>query len=465
MEKEQKSMSGYEEAYDFLNAKSIHEMRQIARAFGVAKPSEYKKHDLVMRVIGLVSGAFPPDPKSNKGAKVKGEDASAESLEKVRSVILQCKSRLSYETAAPKPIEYEFHDGSSSRKSGCGDLCRTGILEKDEQGGGRLRGPGFEAGENDAYFPENVVNTYYLREGDLVSCCVEEKNGQAQVVRVLEVEGLTPVYAERKKFEAFPAAYPDEQIVFSQGGGSVLRALDKLCPIGYGQRVLLLAPRGTGVTAFLRTAAEAARRGGARAVFVLLGQRPEEIAETRRDFADGCVAAVGFDEPIARGAYMALLALERAERFAERGEKAVLLLDSAAALLQAFRAAAPYSDAAQIEEWARMRAMRFFAAARRLEGAGSLTIFAAGGALSDGQAEDFASAANAVICLSEKLAARGVYPAVDLVRSRSKRPETFSGADPSEIAAARAALAEADDPAAFLRSLSDGETLACKGGR
>ena len=457
MENDQNILAGYEEAYDFLNAKSIHEMRQLARAFGVAKPSEYKKHDLVMRVIGLVSGALPPDQKSNKGAKVKSEDASAESLEKVREVILQCKARLPYDTASPKPKEYKFHDSGAApqKKYGYGDQCRTGILDLDEQGGGRLRGIGCETGENDAYVPENIVRTYYLREGDLVSGYIEEKNGQPQGARVGEVEGLTPVYAERKRFEQVPAAYPDEQIVFSEGGG-ILRAFDKFCPVGFGQRVLLCAPRGTGVTAFLRTAAEAAGRGGARAVFVLLGQRPEEIAETRRDFADGCVAATGFDEPIARGACMALLALSRAERFAERGEKAVLLLDSLASLLQSFRASAPYSDEAQIEEWARMRAKRFFAAARRLEGAGSLTVFAAGGALSDEQAEDFAAAANAVVYLSGSLAARGVYPAVDLVRSRSKRPETFSKTDPAELAAARAALAETDDPVGFLRRFSDG---------
>ena len=461
MEKDQKIMAGYEEAYNFLNAKSIHEIRQLARAFGVAKPSEYKKHDLVVRVIGLVSGSLPPDQKSNKGAKVKGEDASAESLEKVREVILQCKSRLPYDTASPRPKEYEFHDSGAAaqKKYGYGDRCRSGILDLDEQGGGRLRGIGCETGENDAYVPEDVVRAYYLREGDLVSGYIEEKNGQPQVVRILEVEGLTPVYAERKRFEQFSAAYPDEQIVFSEGGGNVLRAFDKLCPIGFGQRVLLLAPRGTGITAFLRTSAEAAQRGGARAVFVLLGQRPEEIAETRRDFADGCVAATGFDEPIARGACMALLALERAERFAERGEKAVLLLDSVAALLQSFRASAPFSDEAQIEEWARLRVKRFFAAARRLEGAGSLTIFAAGGALSDEQAEDFAAAANAVVYLSKPLAARGIYPAVDLVRSRSKRPEVFSGADAAELAAARAALSEADDPAEFLRRFAENSEL------
>ena len=90
MEDEQKMLAGYEEAYEFLDAKSIHEMRQLARAFGVAKPSLYKKHDLLVRVIGLVSGALPPEQKSNKGAKVKGGEASAESVEKVREVILQC---------------------------------------------------------------------------------------------------------------------------------------------------------------------------------------------------------------------------------------------------------------------------------------------------------------------------------------------------------------------------------------
>lgn len=457
MENEQKMLAGYEEAYEFLDAKSIHEMRQLARAFGVAKPSLYKKHDLLVRVIGLVSGALPPEQKSNKGAKVKGGEASAESVEKVREVILQCKARLPYKTAAPRPKEYEFNDsGETSRQNyASGEKCAEGIVELDEQGGGRLRGTGCEAGENDAWFSESLIRTYHLREGDLVNCCVENREGLPQVVRVLEMEGLPPVYAERKKFDSLAAAYPDEQIVFAQEREAALRAIDTFCPIGYGQRVLLVAPRGTGVTTFLRTAAETARRGGARTVFVLLGQRPEEIAETRRDFSDGCVAATGFDEPAVRGAYMALLALERAERFAERGEKTVLLLDSLAALLQAMRGAAPFSEENQKEEWARLRAKSFFARARRLESAGSLTIIAASGALTEEQTEDFSSAANAVLYFSARLAERGLFPPVDFLRSRSKRPEVFSSADASALAEAREALAETDDPADFLRRFAD----------
>ena len=133
MENEQKIPAGYEEAYNFLNAKSIHEMRQLARAFGVSKPSLDKKHDLIVRVIGLASGALKPDPKSNKGAKVKGEDASAESVEKVREVVLQCKSRIPYERVDIKPKQYGFND--SGVGTGVGKMY-AGLLEFDERGGG-----------------------------------------------------------------------------------------------------------------------------------------------------------------------------------------------------------------------------------------------------------------------------------------------------------------------------------------
>ena len=253
MENEQKIPAGYEEAYNFLNAKSIHEMRQLARAFGVSKPSLDKKHDLIVRVIGLASGALKPDPKSNKGAKVKGEDASAESVEKVREVVLQCKSRIPYERVDIKPKQYGFND--SGVGTGVGKMY-AGLLEFDERGGGRLRGTGCEASGNDAYLSESIIRRYYLREGDRVTCLAEERDGIPQAMQVTEVEGYAPIYAERKKFGELPAAYPNEQIVFAKEDSPVYFALDALCPIGYGQRVLAVAPRETGITSFLNAAAD-----------------------------------------------------------------------------------------------------------------------------------------------------------------------------------------------------------------
>lgn len=447
MENEQKIPAGYEEAYNFLNAKSIHEMRQLARAFGVSKPSLDKKHDLIVRVIGLASGALKPDPKSNKGAKVKGEDASAESVEKVREVVLQCKSRIPYERVDIKPKQYGFND--SGVGTGVGKMY-AGLLEFDERGGGRLRGTGCEASGNDAYLSESIIRRYYLREGDRVTCLAEERDGIPQAMQVTEVEGYAPIYAERKKFGELPAAYPNEQIVFAKEDSPVYFALDALCPIGYGQRVLAVAPRETGITSFLNAAADAARRSGAKPLFVLLGQRPEEISETRKNFPDCCVAATGFDEPAMRGAYMAKLALRRAERFAERGERAVLLLDSLAALLRAYEEASAVADGKERRERALLFVKQFFAAARRLEGAGSLTIIAAAGALDASQTGEFSAAANAVLTFSESLAARGVYPAIDLVRSHSKRPQSFPGYDAAAAASARQALAGAEDAGEFL---------------
>ena len=128
----------------------------------------------------------------------------------------------------------------------------------------------------------------------------------------------------------------------------------------------------------------------------------------------------------------------------------VLLLDSLAALLRAYEEASAVADGKERRERALLFVKQFFAAARRLEGAGSLTIIAAAGALDALQTGEFSAAANAVLTFSESLAARGVYPAIDLVRSHSKRPQSFPGYDAAAAASARQALAGAEDAGEFL---------------
>lgn len=457
MENEREILDGYEEAYTFLDAKSIHEVRNLARAFGVKAPTSDKKHDLIVRLIGLASGAIRPDPKNNKGAKVKAEDASQESVEKVRKIILQCKARLPYRVVEPEPKEYEFHDSGETEKKtyGYADKCYAGLLQLEEMGGGRLRSVQGEVSDEDAYVPESLIRKYYLREGDFVSGYAEG-DAPPRIVQIAAIEGTMPVFTERKKFESLPAAYPNEQFKLGLAGNAVLQAMDLLSPIGYGQRVMLFAPRESGMTTFLRMVAEAAKADGAVPMFVLLGQRPEEISEIRQDFRDSFVAATGFDEPIARGAYLAAMAMQRAKRFAERGNKVVLLLDSVSALERAFAETNGAFDVKRAEEAAKLQVKQYFAAARRLEGAGSITVLAASGeGLSSELSSELASAANAVMFFSIELAARGIYPAIDLKRSRSKRPDAFFTQEEREKAMRlRTALEELNDTAEFLEGFA-----------
>ncbi len=445
MEHEREILDGYEDAYAFLDKMNIHQVRAVSRAFGVNVTTTTPKHELIVETIGVCSGSLLPRPRSKKGPKVKAEKASPECVEKVRGVIMQCKARLPYRLPNAKPVNFEMHDaeGEEIPSYSYTDECIAGILETDETGGGRLRSADFYAKESDPYVSEKIVRLYGLRAGDFISGYLERGENIPRVAQLVAVEGYSPVFLDRKKFEDLTAAYPDSQF-FLGGGCGTLDLFDRICPIGFGQRVAVLARHGAGVTSFFRVAAEAAKRAGAVPMFVMLGQRPEEIAEFAAESARGTVAATSFDQPRAQGGYIASLALKRAKRLAECGKDVVLFIDSMTSLYRAYLDCYSLAETEETRRSALLSVKHFFAAARRLVNAGSLTVFAAEGeALGEELQKDFLAAANAQIVLSSELAADGVFPSVSLSECRTQRPYAFF--NEREAAASRrirAALSE-----------------------
>lgn len=409
---EKQLLQVYGAAYDLLNSKNIYEVRNLARAFGVSKPTSPRKHDLILRLIRLAAGIDEPEQLSRRGARVKADKAPEKSVEEVRAAIAACKA------AAPYPDIGEaegvpFHD--AGKDFGYGDKCASGVLEIAPSGFGRLCS---ERAGAEPILPERLIRACGLREGDLVSGYLIEERGRApEVARIISVNGYPPAAGERKHFEDFAAAYPNERLLLGAGGCAPLRAADLLCPFGKGQRALIAAPSGTGKTTFLREAARSfASASDVRILFVLVEQRPEESAELREAVPGASVMAAPFDAPPARRVQVARLALERAKRLAEEGKDAVLLLDSLSALLRA------YEEEGAGE--ALLKVKQYFGAARRLEGSGSLTILATAEEGGEGS-EAFASAANAVFCLGASIAAEGIIPAIDLARSFARRGDAL----------------------------------------
>lgn len=443
----------YGKVCDFLNSCNIFEVRNLARAFGVNKPTSQKKSELIMRIICMGAGISEPEPRSKKGARVKAGAASQERIDAVRKLIVECNAALNYGDAAVSPVEIRFGDSEpGKREYGYADACAAGLLEINKQGEGRLRGEGLRARANDVVVPEKMIRQYMLREGDFVSCYADPKDGYAEAVSVAAVNGGAPVFVERRHFNELSAVFPEERFELGRKDSLLLRAADLLCPVCKGQRGLLAAPAGTGKTTFFRELARsfALHYPQAKLILVFLDQRPEELTETKELFPQATVAAASFEDSAVNAARVAQLALETAKRTAERGGDAVLLLDSVTALARAVNHSivpTGRATAGGVDLAALAAVKKYFASARKLKGAGSLTILASavcgrGIQMDSVVMEELSGAANMTLSFSREIANRGVIPAIDFARSFTKRSEAILSEKERQCAAALRRAAE-----------------------
>lgn len=430
----------YKKVYDYVNERNIYEVRNIARAFGVNAPCENKKHDLIVKLLRIVTGVVPPDPPNNRGARVKAGAASDQSIVAIRKLVEECRAEAPYCTDPVPSIRMEFHDNTDAgREFGYTDKCYRGVLEIDGEGRGFLRSPYCRMREDDLFVSDKTIRSYFLRTGDFVSGYA---GPGGELIQIETVNGKVPLFKDRRRFEDLAPLYPDSRLYLGRSN-EIMRAADLLCPVGMGQRAVIYAPPGTGKTTFIYHAARSiASSGEAELVFVLLNQRPEEETEMRTAFPFATVATTSFDMPAAQNARIALLALERAKRIAEEGSNVVLFLDSLTALHRAFEA----SGMAGAEYLVK----RFFASARKLEGNGSLTIIATAQMREE---ESYGEGANAMIRFSAELAARGIVPAIDFAQSFTKRAETLLPEEERVQAGALRAVALSGGTEAVLREM------------
>lgn len=417
---EEQMLHVFRAAYDHLNGKNIYEVRNIARAYGINAPTLSRKHALIVRVIGVASGVNDPEHRSGRGARVKANDASEESIAAFQEIVEICKQSMPYAGERIEPDKHTFEDAAGVPvQYGYRDVFVSGYLEKCGKEKWCVLSKESEKGKQRFAIGENLVREYDLREGDLIGGYLSKETGNgAEIVQIAAIEGKPPVFLERKRFEDYVAAFPSERFALSGASNPVVRASDILCPIGKGQRMALVAPSGTGVTTYFREVAVGIGRQ-AQVLFLLLGQRPEESGAIRALLPDSAIFSAPFDTTFQERMQCARLAIERAKRKAESGEDAVLLLDSGTALIQAAEKTAPDREEALLE------CKRMFASARKLEGGGSLTILAAFADKEQWRMEygEFVDAANAVLYFSREDAEAGIIPAIDFRRSFNKHSE------------------------------------------
>ncbi len=318
-------------------------------------------------------------------------------------------------------------------------LRGEGVLEILPDGFGFLRSPSYNylPGPDDIYVSPSQIRKFSLRKGDhVVGEIRQPKDGERYfaLLRVESINGEPPEKARDKTlFENLTPLYPEERIrLETRPEEYTTRILDLLIPLGKGQRALIVAPPRTGKTMILQKIANAitTNHPEIKLIVLLIDERPEEVTDMERN-VKGEVISSTFDEPADRHVQVAEMVIEKAKRMVEYGHDVVILLDSITRLARAYNTVCPSSGkvlSGGIDSNALQRPKRFFGAARNIEEGGSLTIIATalietGSRMDDVIFEEFKGTGNCEINLDRKLADRRIFPAIDLLRSGTRKEE------------------------------------------
>ncbi|MFJ9588075.1 transcription termination factor Rho [Streptomyces acidicola] len=319
----------------------------------------------------------------------------------------------------------------------------SGVLDIAQGGQGFLRTDNCLSAPDDPQVPTALIRRYGLRKGDTVEGVRGARRALTEIERV---NGRSPEEMRgRPHFHDLTPLHPHDRLRLEhRASGLTGRVVDLIAPVGKGQRGLIVAPPKTGKTVLLQqlAAAIAGNHPECHLMVVLLDERPEEVTDMRRSVR-GEVYASTFDRPPKQHIALAELVVERAKRLVEQGEDVVILLDSLTRLCRAHNNAAAAGGrtlSGGVDAAALHGPKRIFGAARRTEEGGSLTILATALVETGSRADDFffeelKSTGNMELRLDRSLAARRVFPAVDITPSGTRREELLLSA--GELTAVR----------------------------
>ncbi len=319
-----------------------------------------------------------------------------------------------------------------------GIIESEGVLEMMPDGYGFLRSSDYNylSSPDDIYVSQSQIKLFGLKTGDTVKGNVRPpKEGEKYfpLIRVSKINGLNPnVVRDRVAFEHLKPLFPDEKLNLEMKRNTSTRIIDIFSPIGKGQRGMIVSQPKTGKTILLKDIANAISTNHPEVyqIILLIDERPEEVTDMQRN-VKGEVVASTFDEPADKHVRVANIVLEKAKRLVECGHDVVILLDSITRLARAYNTVAPASGkilSGGIDANALHKPKRFFGAARNIEGGGSLTIIATaltdtGSKMDEVIFEEFKGTGNMELQLDRNIANRRIFPAVDLVKSSTRRDD------------------------------------------
>jgi transcription termination factor Rho len=316
-------------------------------------------------------------------------------------------------------------------------LTAQGVLEILPDGYGFLRPFKYLPSEDDIYISPSQIRRFDLRTGDRVGGLVRPPKDMERyfaLLRVEQVNGEDPELSpKRLHFDGLTPIYPQERLTLETPEADIsTRIIDLVCPMGKGQRGLIVSPPKAGKTMLLVKVANAISYNypDVELIILLIDERPEEVTDIERSVKAEVVSST-FDEPPENHVKVADMVLERAKRLVEHKKDVVILMDSLTRLARANNLVVPPSGrtlSGGVDPSALHKPKRFFGAARNIEEGGSLTILATalvetGSRMDDVIFEEFKGTGNMELILDRKLAERRIFPAIDVKRSGTRREE------------------------------------------
>ena len=397
-----------------LEKYTLVELRQLAKEKGVKNVSKLKKEELIDFLT----------------------NATEESIDKTNENLIEDDGIITtnyYE----KEEKAENNSSSGYKITNEEDEIVEGILEVLPDGYGFLRGENYLSTPKDVYISPVQIRRFKLDKGDKIKGIARlPKEGEKfpALIYVGEVNGEAPEKAYRRtKFDDLIPIYPNERIKLETSSNEYsMRIIDLMCPIGKGQRGMIVAPPKVGKTTLLKKIANSISINNPEIelIVLLIDERPEEVTDMRRSIK-GDVIYSTFDELPEHHVKVAEMVLERAKRLTEQKKDVVILLDSIPRHARAYNLVVPSSGktlSGGFDPSALHKPKKFFGAARNIENGGSLTILATalietGSRMDDVIFEEFKGTGNMEVHLDRKLSEKRIFPAIDINKSGTRREE------------------------------------------
>ncbi len=324
-------------------------------------------------------------------------------------------------------------------------ITGVGVLEVLQDGFGFLRSPeaNYLPGPDDIYVSPNQIRRFGLRTGDTVEGQIRSPKEGERYFALLKVNTINfedpEAIRHKVHFDNLTPLYPNERLRMEVDDPTLRdrssRVIDIVAPMGKGQRALIVAPPRTGKTVLLQNIANSitANHPECYLIVLLIDERPEEVTDMQRT-VKGEVISSTFDEPAVRHVQVAEMVIEKAKRLVEHKRDVVILLDSVTRLGRAYNTVVPSSGkvlTGGVDANALQRPKRFFGAARNIEEGGSLTIIATalietGSRMDEVIFEEFKGTGNAEVILDRKIADKRVFPAIDILKSGTRKEELLT---------------------------------------
>ena len=365
--------------------------------------------------------------------------------DKVREIIPREKSLV--QPVKPEKDKFRQKDYSHRKEEEAyaefdGVVTSEGVLEIMPDGYGFLRSSDYNYlnSPDDIYVSQSQIKLFGLKTGDTVKGSIRlPKDGEKYfpLIKVVNINGRTPEEVrDRIPFDYLTPLFPEEKFTLSNNPNPeeaiATRIIDMFTPIGKGQRGLIVAQPKTGKTILLKAIANSIAHNHPESflIVLLIDERPEEVTDMERSVKAEVISST-FDEPADRHVKIANIVLEKAKRLTECGHDVVILLDSITRLARAYNTVSPASGkvlSGGVEANALQKPKRFFGAARKIEGGGSLTIIATalidtGSKMDEVIFEEFKGTGNMELQLDRKLSNKRIYPAIDMVASSTRRDD------------------------------------------